>query len=77
MNGNIHFDCRISPSEENSAQSSPALSQRQSHENENTPPINASFLQQIGNEMNSTKAGKAMSTVAKITSNKMSELLCT
>lgn len=80
------FGSKTSQSNESSAQSpsstnhhlnQPDPSEQRSHDEENNPSPNLSLLQQVGNEINSTMAGRAISTMAKITSNKMSELLGT
>ncbi|CAF0861729.1 unnamed protein product [Adineta ricciae] len=47
----------------------------QKTDSENTAPSNASLLQQVGEEINSTAAGRAVSNMAKMATHKMSELL--
>jgi len=75
------FDSKTSQNDENSARSLPSInppqsqldtSKHPSHDEETNPP---SLLQQVGQEFNSTMAGRAVSNMAKIATNKMSELL--
>jgi hypothetical protein len=75
------FDSKTSQNDENSARSLPSInppqsqsdvSKQPSHDEETNPP---SLLQQVGQEFNSTMAGRAVSNMAKIATNKMSELL--
>jgi hypothetical protein len=42
---------------------------------ENNAPLSTSLLQQVGDEINSTAAGRVVSNMAKMATNKMSELL--
>ncbi|UJR10094.1 hypothetical protein I4U23_014316 [Adineta vaga] len=44
-------------------------------ETENATPTNASLFQQVGEEINSTTAGRVVSNMAKMATHKMSELL--
>ncbi len=78
------FGSKTSQSEENSTQSSspenhhpiqPNISKQSSHDSENHPLLSPSLLQEVGNEMNSTVAGRAVSNIAKKATNKISELL--
>jgi biotin carboxyl carrier protein len=78
------FDSKTSQNDENSTQSSPSANQSQiasdtskepNQDEENNPAQNLTLLQQMGHEINSTMAGRAVSSMAKIATNKMSELL--
>jgi hypothetical protein len=73
------FDLKTSQNDENSVRLSTNhlpnqsdISKESSHDEENNPP---SLLQEMSYEFNSTSAGRAASTMAKIATNKMSELL--
>jgi hypothetical protein len=79
------FDSKTtSQSEENSTQSSSPethrktqlnISKQPSQDLENNTPSTPSLLKEVGDELSSTMAGRAVTDIAKIASNKMSELM--
>ncbi|CAF3593459.1 unnamed protein product [Rotaria socialis] len=62
-----------------SATSALSIKSGKSHkgDSESVSPANHSLLQQVGDEIHSTMAGRVMSNMAKMASSKMSELLAT